>query len=164
MKDKPKYLYHASPNRDIEVFEPREGAHRGLDEGPVVFATPNKIYVSMFLVKTDDSWAQFGFFSDVPYFICADRKRYMESDKGGAIYTLPSDSFASDPVHAGMVREEYTSKVAVRPVDKVEYNSGLQAMIDNNVNIYFVDKDTFTKMKKAEDHGWNIIKNLSPES
>jgi hypothetical protein len=36
---KPQYLYHASSNKDIKIFEPRAESARHPKEGPKVFAT-----------------------------------------------------------------------------------------------------------------------------
>lgn len=46
--NRPKILYHASPNRSINVFEPRREKVRDPEEGPVVFATPDKALASAF--------------------------------------------------------------------------------------------------------------------
>lgn len=60
MKIKPPLLYHASQNTNITTLEPRALTVRNVDEGPVVFATPDKKYVTTFLVPTDDNWTNMG--------------------------------------------------------------------------------------------------------
>lgn len=63
---KPAALYHASGNRDIEEFEPRNRHTRDRSEGPVVFGTPDKAVASMFLVHDDDRWSEKGLHNGVP--------------------------------------------------------------------------------------------------
>lgn len=78
-------MYHASSNRDIRVLEPRQESSRDEKEGAVVFATPDKTTASMFIVQTDDSWAHSGYFGEVAYFVCKDKRRFYEIDKGVSI-------------------------------------------------------------------------------
>lgn len=160
---KPPILYHASGSNNIEIFEPRRESFRDVNEGPVVFATANKVYALMFLVKTDDSWTRLGFFNDQPYFVCSDKERFLSSDHGGSIYELPSDSFTFDLEKGGKIRQEYTSNVAVRPIGKEDYNSGLKAMIDMGVKVYFVDESTFKEICNAGDNGFSILNKLTQE-
>lgn len=37
-------------------------------------------------------------------------------------------------------------------------------MIENGVQVYFVDKPTFKKIQGAEDHGLSILKTLESEN
>lgn len=161
--EKPLFLYHASKNPNIIVFEPRCESYRDPSEGPVIFATANKKYVSMFIVKTDDSWSRMGFFNDMPYFICSDKERFLSEDTGGAIYEVPSDTFSYDSEKGGKTRQEFTSKVSVKPISKVIYKSGLEAMLTMGVNVYFVDREKFQEITNSGDHGRSIIDKLTPE-
>jgi len=52
---KPSVLYHASQNRNVELFEPRAKSYRDRKEGPVVFGTPELPFATMFIVDSDDS-------------------------------------------------------------------------------------------------------------
>jgi hypothetical protein len=159
---KPSVLYHASENRSIEVLEPRAESIRNENEGSVVFATPDKAEASKFLVSSDDTWTRKMRFDGVHVHIIADRKRYEEADKGGAIYHLKPDTFEND-VSKG-TRTEWTSKISVRPYEKEEYTSGLQAQFENGVQVYFIDRETFDQIVKANDHGVSIIKGLVSEN
>ena len=94
--EKPAVLFHASSNLAIDIFEPRIGKRRDKNEGAQVFATPSKAMATMFLVDTDDSWAQSGTIDDAPYIIISDEERFKSLDHGGTIYSLPSDSFETD--------------------------------------------------------------------
>jgi hypothetical protein len=166
---KPAVLYHASQDKDVKEFEPRAETFRDEKEGPVVFATPDKRFASMFLVpKTTDSWCQKSVFTDpengksIHVMIISDKEKFEKLDKGGAIYSLPSDTFQTDLTKSTKSRE-WTSREVVEPTDKTEYKSGLQAMIENGVMVYFIDQQTFEKLKKSDDFGLSILQTLKPE-
>lgn len=160
---KPQVLYHASSNRDIKVFEPRNESIRHPSEGPVVFATASKIEASKFLVKTDDSWTNLGAFNSVHFMLCSDRKRFEEIDKGGTIYHLPSNSFIIDE-RFNKGTNEWTSRTSVVPIGRDDYESGLEAMINFGVQIFFVDREMFNRVQNSDDHGYSIIKSLKSEN
>lgn len=160
---KPNFLYHASQNPDINVLEPHTESVRDPNEGPVVFATPNLPYVTMFLVNSDDSWTAKGRFNKTFYTVISDKNRFLEADKGGTIYTLPNDTFYCD-LEKGMGRNEWVSKEAVKPIKKQHYALGIEAMIDSGVQVYFVDKQTFQKIKQSEDHGLSILQSIQSEN
>lgn len=158
---KPTVLYHASQNPGIEEFEPRAESIRDPKEGPVIFATPDKSYASCFLVPTDDSWVIISRFGDsLPWhFIVSDKARFMELDKGGAIYELSADVFTCDP-DRNMGNNEWTSKVSVRPKNSVAFGSGLEAMIAMGVLVHFIDAKTFAEINASDDHGFKIVSAL----
>lgn len=162
-KEKPKFLYHGSPNREIEEFEPRAETFRDIDEGPKIFATPDKAYASMFIVPVDDRWAQIATFEGVNCIVISDKERFEELDHGSSIYTFSSETFNTDPEKSKTGRE-WTSDRNVKPIDKTVYESGLEAMIENGVQVYFVDKSTFEKIQRAEDYGLSILKRLKSEN
>lgn len=91
---KPQILYHSSPDHNITLFEPRADSIRDPAEGPVVFASPDKTYASIFLIPTDDPWTNISQFNGNHYLIVSDKKRLYNLDKGGAIYTVPSKTFS----------------------------------------------------------------------
>ncbi len=163
---KPKVLFHSSRNKDIKEFEPRNKKVRDPLEGPVVFATPDKAYASCFLVPSDDSWVIIGRYSTygVPgpwKVVVSDEERFRRADKGGAIYHLPSQSFSFHP-ERNMSETEWTSHQAVKPLGKEEYESGLEAMIGQGVDVYFVDKTTFDSIAQSKDNGQSIVGSLTP--
>ncbi len=162
-KMKPTVLYHASSNRNIEILEPRAETVRDENEGPVVFASSDKANVTKFLVPTDDSWTRKMRFGDTHVHVIRDRKRYEELDKGGAIYHLSPDGFSLDQTKVGG-KNEWTSNTSVTPTEKEEYESGLEAQLDNGVQVYFVDEETFNRITQSEDHGVAIIKGLVSEN
>lgn len=159
--EKPKVLYHASKNRTIAKFEPRLGKRRDESEGAQIFATPSKAMATIFLVETDDSWTQSGAMDGVPYIIISDRERFEQLDNGGAIYSLPSDTFDTD-LEKGLRELEYTSVESVEPLEVECFESALEAMIKEGVKIYFVDKAKFEAIKLSDDAGEQIVKNLTP--
>lgn len=156
---KPPKLYHASQNRNIEMFEPRAESIRDANEGPRVFATEDLSKAVKFLVPCDDSWSQLSRWGNAHVAVYADRERFEENDKGGSVYELSSESFSVDPKFTKSSKE-WTSKEPIKPVKKIDYDSGLEAMIENNVQVYFVDKKTFTQIQESEDNGNSIIRSL----
>jgi len=165
--EKPEILYHASENKNIQEFEPRAESVRDKNEGNVIFATPDVALASCFIVPSTDDWTQKSIFTlpngeSIHVLVVGDEKRFKETDKGGAIYSLPSDSFKTD-LEKGMKDKEWISREPVRPTDKTEYKTGMQAMLENGVKVFFVDNKTFEKIKNSEDHGAKILQTLKPE-
>jgi len=165
--EKPEVLYHASENKNIDEFEPRAESVRDKNEGPVVFATPDKALASCFIVPSTDSWTQKSIFTlptkeKIHVLVISDKERFKEADKGGAIYSLPGDNFETD-LEKGMKDKEWICREPVKPTDKTEYKTGMEAMIENGVKVFFVDKETFQKIRNSEDHGAEILKTLKPE-
>jgi hypothetical protein len=165
--EKPEILYHASENKNIQEIEPRAESVRDKNEGNVVFATPDIALASCFIVPSTDSWTQKSIFTlptgeKIHVLIVSDKERFKEADKGGAIYSLPSDNFETD-LEKGMKDKEWISRESVKPTDKVEYKTGMQAMIENGVKVFFVDEKIFQKIRESEDHGAEILKTLKPE-
>lgn len=159
----PPALYHASPSGDITVFTPRAESTRDPNEGPRVFATPSKALATVFVVKTDDSWANSGTISDVPYMIISDRARFDSLDTGGYIYSLPTDTFENDP-SKGLGELEWTSAVPVVPTNKEYFKSGLDAMLDAGVQVYFLDAETYARFKSDPDHMAENLNALTSEN
>ena len=164
----PKVLYHSSPNINIDIFEPRKEKVRDPEEGPVVFATPDKALAAAFLVRTDGSWVKIGRFSDGQiqtawHLITKSKRRFRRRDKGGAIYHLPATGFTFD-LDKGMGDMEWTNSNSVKPIKKEVFSSGEQAMKDLGVKVYFVDKKTFKAINESNDHGRSIIFGLDPNS
>lgn len=163
---RPPVLYHASNNPNIEVFEPRVESVRDKDEGPMVFATPDKAFATCFIVPTSGSWVKIGRFSEPGrvgpwHVVISDKTRFSELDKGGAIYELSSDGFSTDP-NKGVGASEWVSPSAVKPITHEQVQSGLQAMLDAGVQVYFVDQATFEQIRQSDDHGKVIIDSLTP--
>jgi hypothetical protein len=159
--EKPAALFHASRTADIELFEPRNEHVRDEHEGPRVFATPSRALASLFLVETEDDWTQSGMMDGTPYIIIADEPRFSFLDNGGAIYSLPVDTFECDP-NKGLREFEWTSASKVKPISVEVIPSALEDMLSQGVRVYFVDKDTFTAIQHAADDGKSIVEQLTP--
>jgi len=167
-KENPQ-LYHASSNKNLEILEPRAESYRDVNEGPVVFASHDKKYVSCFLVPTNDSWSQISVFRDLEHpdihiIAISDEKKFKELDKGGAIYTLPPESFYLDKSKG---KREWTSKSSVKPLKKEIYEKGLDAMLDSGVLVYFCDEEKLKEIKgkvKNFPEIMKIYKNLKSEN
>lgn len=165
--EKPLVLYHASQSKHIDEFEPRRGGYRDPGEGPVVFATPDKAYATLFLVKSNDSWTFKGRYSEAGvkgpwHIIISDKDRFVAADKGGSIYSFDPNNFSFDP-HRNMGSNEWTSHTPVSPIGEEYYPSGLEAMKSAGVEVYFVDAATFSEIKNSEDYGYSILASLNPE-
>ena len=156
---KPKILYHASQDKNLEIIEPRQETFRDKSEGSVIFASPDKTNVTKFLVPSNDSWTKKLCFGKTHFHIISDKERYMKADKGGAIYHLDSTPFNLDKNKTGG-KNEWTSRVPVKPLKKEVFSSGLKAQQKNGVQVFFVDKETFNLINKSKDYGKEIIKNL----
>ena len=160
---KPKVLYHASSNKNITLFVPRAEKMRDSEEGPRVFATPSYAMATIFIVNTDGSWANSGSVSGVPYIVVSDEARFKSLDTGGAIYSLSPDTFKNDP-NKGLGPLEWTSAESVVPTDTEEFSSGLDAMLESGVQVYFVDKETYGRIQKSSDYGISILNDSMSEN
>lgn len=169
-QNKKLVLYHASSNRNLEILEPRVEHFRDRNEGPVVFASPDKSFVSCFLVRTTDKWALIskythpGYHPPIHIDCISDEERFRKLDKGGAIYTLPSEGFYLDKSKG---RTEWTNKSSVIPISKEIYESGLDAMIENGVLVYFCDEEKLEELKKNAENfkkAMKILKGMKSEN
>jgi hypothetical protein len=158
--EKPSVLFHASRNTEIQTFEPRAEKTRDINEGPKVFATPSRAMAGTFLVEWDDSWVASGSADGVPYILISDEQRFRTSDKGGVVYSLPSDTFENDP-EKGLRELEWTSGKSVIPFEKEFVPSAIDDMVKNGVLVYFVDKETFQEFQSAPDGGDSILNSLA---
>lgn len=156
---KPKVLYHASPNRKIDKFQPRSERPRSNKKEDLVFATPYKAVAAMFLAPRDIP-AEIGKYNDeYAIFINTTEAKFRLVDHGGAIYTLPNATFETNR-EVGMREVEWTSKVSVKPICRVIYSSSFEAMKENGVQIYFVDDDMFAKIREDPSKALSWVKNI----
>lgn len=164
-KEKPNVLYVSAQTAGIKELVPMKGRSRDDNEGSVIFSTPDKALASVFLVEDhNDSWMQIGYFSGIPYVvICMDREEFLKRDKGGTMYEVPSDTFDYNP-NMGMGEKEWTSNEPVKPSKEIICSSALDSMIDNGINVYFVDKDIFDAINNSNDYGFDILLSLESEN
>jgi hypothetical protein len=137
---------------------------RSPSEGPVVFATPHLALAAIFMVKRDNSWTKIASYRGGPWLlVCSDKERFMKLDHGGAIYCLSAEAFSYDP-DKGLGVNEWVSRKPVKPLYKFEFDLGLDAMLALGVQVFFVDKETFSDIGRSDDHGWSIIVALESEN
>ncbi len=162
---KPKVLYVAAQTKGIKELIPTKGNCRDKDEGAVIFATPDKALASIFLIKNhNDSWTNLGYFGETPCVVIKmDKDEFLEKDGGGSIYEVSSDNFNYNP-NLGMREKEWTSSKPVKPLKENSYDSALDTMVENGVNVYFVKKKTFENIKNSKDHGLSILSSLTSEN
>lgn len=59
---------------------------------------------------------------------------------------------------------EWVSRNDVKPIGRIDYNSALEAMIENSVQVIFTDIETLKRMRESEDQGYSIAKKLESEN
>ncbi len=83
-KERPKVLYHGSETEVEDELHPAAEHHRDVEEGSVVFGTPDAAFATMFMSpRPDDSWTERGRYNGVYYFACDDESRFLKGDNGG---------------------------------------------------------------------------------
>lgn len=163
-REKPSILYHASEWQGIEEFEPRAESIRDPQEGPVIFATPDRAYALQFLVPGDDRESKRGYYNGIPTIIIrGSLGEFIKRDKGGWLYHLPSGAFDFDPKKS-MRDKEWTSRVPVKPIESEHYPSTVDALIDAGVQVYFVDDALFTKICSEKNAGFETLLTLTSEN
>lgn len=162
-KEKPSILYHGSPRGEIEEFESRVSKGSGEKYGAFVYASPDLATASIFMIGVEGGWLT-GRLGDVPYvLIPMPRDEFIKNDRGGYVYVLPSDTFNTE-ADRGLLQYEWASKEKVKPVQKLEYSSALDTMLENGIQVYFVDKDTYQKFKESKDHGHSKLIKIDSEN
>ena len=164
--ERPPVLYHGSPTPDLEELKPKTESWRDKKEGPQVFATSDKRLATIFIGKEfkESSIVRSGKFGDIPYaVILGSREEFIKDDKGGYIYTLPTNKFECDP-EKGLGVNEWTCKVTVKPRTVEKFDSALDAMLEAGVQVYFVDDKIYQKINESKDHGYSTLKTLKSEN
>lgn len=156
---KPELLYHASPEKDVTEFEPRNETPRFKGEENLVFATPYKEVAAMFLTPKNIPTEISKYGNTYAVFINGTKEEFIVLDKGGAIYTLPNSTFETNN-EIGMGVTEWVSRQPIKPSSKTVYDSSIKALSENGVNVYFLDNDTFLKVQADPSNGLEIVKNL----
>jgi hypothetical protein len=153
-------LYHASPNKDLEIIEPKRTLSKNRCIGKYVFATSDKKLAAMYLA-TKGNATLMGFEHKNPWIvICANPNDYLEKDQGGAVYTLPAKTFSKTP-QKGLEYSEMVSKKKVKPINKTIYKTSLQAMSEQRIKVYFVEQEKFNELLKSRDQN-KLVKELEP--
>lgn len=143
-------LYHASPDKNLEIIEPKKTLSKDVYIGDYVFATSDKKLAVMYLA-TRGNYTYMEPRGNEPFIvICAKPKEYLVHDEGGAIYILSSDTFEKTP-QIELKDFEMVSSVSVKPTKKETYNNSIEAMRRNGITIYFVSQPKFDELIKAKD-------------
>lgn len=154
----PELLYRGSPNKDVSLFVPKERVGHGSSERMVVSATPDRTVATKFVVPIENLKVTTGSFGGVHYYVCGDKPAFREMDKGGAIYTLKPEDFEFNS-DAGI----WASPKPVETTSQEDVSSGLEAMIEADVQVFFVDTETFNKIKESPDKIREILRDLTSE-
>ncbi|CAN5625949.1 hypothetical protein BH23PAT2_BH23PAT2_02560 [soil metagenome] len=153
-------LYHASTNKDLTSLEPKRTLSRDVYIGDYVFATSDYRLAAMYLV-TRGRPILLNVKESIPRIvICSNAKEYIESDTGGAIYTLPGETFHKTP-QEGLEDSELVSEVAVKTVSKKVYETSLAALKEAGVEIYFVGEEQFDGILSNKNEA-EIVTRFSP--
>lgn len=143
-------VYHASPRKNLSQLKPQRTFSHDEFIGDFLFATADQRLAAMYLVtkgyptlmSTDDTPAY--------VVICGNRDEYIKQDAGGAIYSLPADSFKLTP-QLGLENYELVSRHAVTPAGKSQYKTSIHALHEVGVGVYFADKTDFDKFIKSKN-------------
>lgn len=154
---KPDILYHASHNTDIDELEPRNHSPRFEGEQDLVFATEHIALAAMFLSPKGIPTEVSVFGDRYVIFINSSESEYKMADKGGAIYSLPSTTFETD-MTIGMGENEWVSKVSVKPLSKIVFDSSIEAMNKHGVECYFVSDDTMKVIRADPANAMNLVR------
>ena len=71
---------------------------------------------------------------------------------------VPSASFTN------YNKREWFTREKVVPVSSVHFTSGLDAMVINKVQVYFVSPSVYKEIENAKDHGVSILNRLKSEN
>jgi hypothetical protein len=104
-----------------------------------------------------------GVFSKTPYVVLpCTKEEFAQKDKGGVMYTLPSDTFEEAQTSGRDI--EWASKEKVVPKSVEEIHSTLETMIEYGVQVYFMSEETFRQIEASKDNSLSILRNLKSEN
>jgi hypothetical protein len=148
--EKPKFLFHGSTKGDITEFIPKISEGTGSNEGKQVYATPNLMVASAFMASgyIKQKWSTGLYGGTYCALITMPKNEFVERDKGGYTYSLPSDTFSTKSGR-GLNKEEYASAEPVKPEGKIFYPSVLEAMLELGVQVYFVNEDDYKTLEHS---------------
>jgi hypothetical protein len=163
-KEKPPFLYHGTTDDSIVEFEPR-GAEERSDEDPAVYASPDFEIAAQSMAN---KFVSNGGILNGRKFVCIpmSREEFMQQDRGGIIYKLPSDSFDMNYGKGFGGNKEWISKTAVKPVSHEKFPSLLQKMLEQGTEVYFIQPEMISVITKAQDNPQEleaILASLQPK-
>ena len=143
--EKPPFLYHGSPNGEIEEFTPRVSMGSGEKFGPKVYASDDIAVASMMTTRLPMTWGGGIHNGEVYCYIPMTREEFINFDTGGWIYKLDSDAFSTVD-GGGMQEKEWGSSVSVKPIEKIRVESSYDAMTEHGVRMYFKGEEGYEEM------------------
>lgn len=160
-----RILFHGTRKRSLNILTPFPGDQRDSKTGHVVFATPFFDYACCFMALSGGKGfyiAQRGLFSP-RVFVCADETGFRSNDIGGAVYYVSAQGFSYNKDKGGGIAEWVNPK-PVEVAEKTLFPSVLDAMIENYVQVFFVDKDKMTKIMELRSKGLKLLDSLRSEN
>jgi hypothetical protein len=139
MSEKPQELYHGSGFKLEGSLEPilDNSSPDHIHNQPAVFATERIDLAALFICPTEALFS-IGFEQDIAYIcIWGTPEEFKEKDKEGFIYVLPSDSF--EKIGKSY---EWQSFKEVTPKEIKSFSNSLDGMIENGVQVYFIDDNS----------------------
>lgn len=153
----PELLYRGTPNRNVSNFVPKERIRHDFSEKLAVSATTDRAAATMFIVPIEDLKVVIGSFGGIHYYVYGGEQPFK--DGGGAIYTLNPEGFEYNP-DIGI----WTSPKPVETISQEDIPSGLEAMIEDGIQVFFVDQETFNQFKESPDKRGEMLRNLTSEN
>ena len=152
MKKKQQYLYHGSERKNLYILKPRQKEYRSKEEGKVIFATQYKGLAATFIPR---GHAIISVVSRKPVIIISNKKDFIRKDRGGAIYRFNKSPLFIRHKHKDYLfgNYEFVARRNLKPIDKKVYDSSIDAMIDNGVIVYFVNRKQKKEYVKLIDGG-----------
>ena len=157
--DKPEVLYRGSPRKDATLFIPKEKVGTGITKRLVVSSSANMAEATKFLVPVEQFPCLFGIFGEVQYFLCGNEGIFRKIDNGGAVYSLPGNTFYYD-----FEARTWVSAVPVKPISHEVFSSGLNAMVDSGVQVYFLDPKILENCQESADRGLKLLRSHVSEN
>lgn len=143
-------LYHGSQFKHLKKISPKPTLSNDTYIGDYVFATTDKALAAMYLVPKGFATLMHAESKAPILVICGDEKNVKRLDKGGVIYTLPSDTFTNTP-QEGLEMYEKVSQEPVTPIDFEIYESIFDAFDEYKITVKFVDEQIFETLVSSKD-------------
>ena len=160
--EKPPVLYHGSGNRNIKVFEPRENTRqKDGEKKEFVFATDSFVKALPYMFKNESR--DFSYSSGqrngvITAVFPLSEQDLRIRDEGGAVYELSGDEFEEGDGY------EWASEKPTNPLNKIEFDSTVDAMIENGVKVYCLsqkDYEDYLSLNSGEDR-FSFLQNFKP--
>ncbi len=160
--EKPPVLYHGSGNRNIEIFEPRENTRqKDKEKKEFVFATDSLVKALPYMFKSKERGFSYssGEIKGVVFAVFPlTEQELRDRDKGGAVYELPNEAFDEGDGY------EWASENPVKVSNKIEFDSTVDAMIENGIKVYCLsqkDYENYSVLNSGQEI-FSFLQNFKP--